>query len=300
MTTANIFDIKRYGITDGNGIRTVIFIKGCPLRCQWCQNPEGLSKSIALWHIKNVCVKCGGCIASCPKHALSWGGGEIAIDHYKCGLCGECIQECPVGALRMDGATMSVDEVFEQILKDEVFYRVSGGGVTLSGGECTASSEFALELLAKCRENGIDTAIETCMYVATEVLKKFIECTNKFIVDIKIMDEERHIKATGVSNALILKNFKYLCEAGVDLMVRIPMIPGYTSDEENIRSIGKFVAEINPHIPIELINFNPLCTQKYDSLHREFIPERQRMPLSQDEMLRRAEILRESGIQYVK
>ncbi len=270
MISANVFDIKRFGVNDGNGIRTVLFIKGCPLRCKWCHNPEGISPEIHLWHVPSRCVNCGSCIAACPQGALSSDEQGIRIDDEKCDLCGECIRACPTGAMQADAVRMTVDEAMEQIERDRVFYGDSGG-VTLSGGECTASPEFSLEVLRQCRERGINTAIETSMFAPTEVMRAFAESTDSIIADLKLIDPERHKAATGTDNALILQNFEWLAHSGKDLVIRIPLIPGYTADEENLDGIAAYIANINPDVPVELINFNPMCVGKYESLRRDFI-----------------------------
>lgn len=270
MICANIFDIKRFGVNDGHGIRTVLFIKGCPLRCKWCHNPEGISREIRLWCMQGQCVSCGSCVAACTRGALSTDEQGIRIDDTQCNLCGDCVRACPTGAMQPDAVGMSVDEAMAQIARDEVFYGESGG-VTLSGGECTASPEFSLAVLKACRERGIHTAIETCMYAPPEVMREFAENTDSVIADIKLMDPMRHSEATGSDNSLILNNFERLARSKKDLLVRIPLIPGYTADEENITAIAEYIAGVNKRVPVELINFNPMCTGKYASLRRDFI-----------------------------
>lgn len=270
MSSANIFDIKRFGVTDGQGIRTVLFIKGCPLRCKWCHNPEGISREIRLWRMPGRCVGCGSCVAACTRGALCTDEQGILIDDTKCDLCGDCVRACSTGAMQPDAVTMSVDEAMAEIARDEVFYGETGG-VTLSGGECSASPEFSLEVLGRCRERGIHTAIETCLYAPAEVIRELAQNTDSVIADIKLIDPQRHKEATGADNALILKNFEELARTKKDLLVRIPLIPGYTADAENITGIAKYIAGVNKNIPVELINFNPMCTGKYASLRRDFI-----------------------------
>jgi pyruvate formate lyase activating enzyme len=191
---------------------------------------------------------------------------------------------------------MSVEEAMKQIERDEVFFGETGG-VTLSGGECTASPEFSLAVLQACRDKGINTAIETCMYAPPGVMDEFAEAANSIIADIKLIDPERHREATGADNALILENFERLAQYKKELLVRIPLIPGYTADEENIKSIAEYVAGVNPKIPVELINFNPMCTGKYASLRRDFIENAPAHPFSNSQMKAFAKIVSDCGLQ---
>lgn len=295
MTSANIFDVKRFGVNDGDGIRTVLFIKGCPLQCKWCHNPEGISSDINLWRMTGRCVNCGSCIAAFSRGALTADDKGISIDDKKCNLCGDCVNACPTGAMLPDSESMSVDEAIEEIERDKVFYG-ENGGVTLSGGECTASPEFSLAVLKSCRERGIHTAIETCLHAPPGVMREFAENTGSIIADIKLIDPQRHKEATGIDNALILRNFEYLAKNKKDLLVRIPLIPGYTADEENISGIAEYIASINTDIPVELINFNPMCTGKYITLRKEFITDTAMSPYPQSKMKEFAKIITDHGL----
>jgi len=269
MISANVFDIKRFGINDGGGIRTVLFLKGCPLRCRWCQNPEGFESGIRVWHARGACVRCRSCAAVCKRNALRFDERGLAIGE-DCVLCGECVRACPTGAVRFDAKKMSVDEALEHIEKDRAFFG-SEGGVTLSGGECTASPEFSLAVLWKCKEKGIHTAIETCMHAPPETMDAFAEVTDQILADIKLIDPIRHVKATGTGNALILENIRRLSGRS-DLLLRIPLIPGFTADRENLEGIAAFIASLDVDVkpPVQLLNFNPMCREKYDSLRRTY------------------------------
>ncbi len=295
MIKANIFDIKRFGINDGSGIRTVLFIKGCPLRCRWCHNPEGLLPDIHLWCAAGQCVGCNSCVNACTRGALSAGGQTVRINKQSCNLCGDCVRACPTGAMRPDAVRMSIDEAMAEIMRDEVFYGTDGG-VTLSGGECTASPEFSLAVLKACRERGIHTAIETCMYAPESVMHELADNTDSIIADIKILDADRHKAATGVDNALILRNFEWLARSGKDLLIRIPLIPGFTADINNISDIASYIAGINNQVPVELINFNPMCTGKYESMHKDFIANVQLAPYTHEEMENYARIIKDQGL----
>ena len=270
MTRALIFDIKRFGVNDGSGIRTVLFIKGCPLCCRWCQNPEGLYPQKRLWWMKTLCVGCKSCLQACKTEgALSFDETGLRIDENKC-VCGaSCIDACPSAALRFDAREMSVEEALNEIEKDRPFYGAQGG-VTLSGGECTCSEAFSLALLQACRARGISTAIESCLYAKEDVIDRFAFCSDEIIADIKLMDEKRHLAATGKGNALILKNIRRLAEKGVKLRLRTPLIPSFTADRENLEEIADFVASLPGKVPFELLNYNPMCREKYAALRQNY------------------------------
>lgn len=261
-----IFDIQRFSVHDGPGIRSTVFLKGCPLRCAWCQNPEGLDGRIRLWVFDNLCVGCGRCVGVCPKGALRSGdGGVPRIDHAACVRCGKCVDECNRNALAMNGRCLSATELVAELLSDQVFFAASGGGVTFSGGEPLLQADFVAEAAVRLQALGVATALESCLDIAWRAVAKTIPCIDFFQIDIKLADPGRHAAATGRDNAGILDNFRRL--AGLvpaeRLRVRIPLIPGYTADAENLRGIARIVADVNPDIPIELLNFNPLAEAKY-------------------------------------
>ncbi len=295
MIEANVFDIKRFAINDGDGIRTTIFLKGCPLRCRWCQNPEGLIPEIRLWYAKNACVACKGCIAACETGALAWDERGVRIDHASCTRCGDCVAACPTGAIRFDARRMGVEEALQEVEKDRPFYGPDGG-VTLSGGECMASSAFSLGVLRGCRARGIDAQIETSLYARPEIADAFCEAADQIIADIKLIDPAQHRAATGVDNAPILDNIRRLAEKGAKLLIRVPLIPGDTDDEENIRGIAAFVASLGKDIPVELLNFNPMCREKYESLRQEYryAPDQRELPQERVDALKR--ILTDHGL----
>ncbi len=295
MITAPVFEIKRFSIHDGDGIRTTIFLKGCPLACKWCQNPEGLIPQIRLWYEKNTCVSCKSCIASCEYGALTWDHLGVAIDHTACTRCGACVVACPTGAIRFDAREMSVEEALSEIEKDRPFYGTDGG-LTFSGGECMNSPAFSLGVLRGCRERGINTLIETSLFAQPQIVDAFADATDHIIADIKLIDPERHMRATGVRNELILNNIQRLAQKGADLLIRIPLIPGFTDDEENICGIASFVASLNRNIPVELLNFNPMCRGKYESLRKAypFDPDQRELPQERVDALKL--ILTEHGL----
>jgi len=295
----NIFDINRFAIHDGGGIRSTLFIKGCPLNCPWCQNPEGKNKNIALWHFSNKCIKCGICMGVCPQKALTMNEKGIAVDKKRCDLCGKCVDACPALALKFDARSMSVRQVIEELLADKSFYDVTNGGITLSGGEPTANPEFSLEILRECKKHGINTAMETCLYTDEKVILKLTEVVDTFYSDIKIFNCEKHRLVIGVPNRRILDNFKALEKAGANMIVRIPLIPGFTADAQNLHDIGEFVSKVNADIPVELINFNPLAENKYAVFDFDYPVKSGTKPYPKAEMESFIDILKKSGVKKV-
>jgi pyruvate formate lyase activating enzyme len=228
-----IFDIKRFAVHDGPGIRTSIFLKGCPLKCAWCHNPEGIKQKISIWYNKNLCIACGKCVEVCPTNSLTLKGDKpplIVIDRKTCDLSGKCIEVCPSKALSYTGYEAGVEGLMKEIEKDELFYSTSGGGITLTGGDPLFQPDFSLSLLKACKKKGYHTAIETCLYTTTKEIDKLFEYIDLFIVDIKLYNDLLHKKYTGQSNVRILENFKYLASKTTNIIVRIQMIPGYQSN----------------------------------------------------------------------
>jgi len=265
-----VFDIQRYSIHDGPGIRTVIFLKGCPLRCQWCSNPESQSGAIELEFRSALCEHCGQCIPACPENAIHpdpFITPDEKIDYLRCDLCGECARVCPTGALHLIGQEYAAEEILEQVLKDVAFYRRSGGGVTLSGGEPFFQSEFSLELLRLCYERGIHTAVETTGQVNWTVLANSLPFTDLFLFDLKHLDAQVHKQFTGVSNATILDNLNRLAEAGAHIIIRIPLIPGVNLDDEHLRAVGELASRLAIN-EIHLMPFHQFGRDKYTRLCR--------------------------------
>ena len=293
MITANIFDVKRFSINDGDGIRTTLFIKGCPLRCAWCQNPEGIDPHIRVWYAKNVCAGCRACVAACPAGAIAWDERGARIDPNTCTLCGACTIACPTGAMRMDARETTVEQALEEIEKDAAFYGKEGG-VTLSGGECMQSPAFSLAVLRACRERGIGTSIETSLYASPAVVDAFAERTDLIFADVKLLDPARHKAATGADNALILENIRRLNKQGANMVLRVPLIPGFTADRENIEAIADFAASLDGDVPVELLNFNPMCREKYESMRLPypFDPNERELPESEVAALKQILALR--------
>ena len=263
-----IFNIQRYSIHDGPGIRTTVFLKGCPLSCYWCQNPESQVMKPEVLFDKNYCTSCGQCIIACSSGA-NWLAGDTAkIDRDKCTGCGNCVESCPNGARKVTGRYATVGEVIEEILKDRKFYENSGGGITLSGGEPTLQSKFALQLLKRCKEDGLHTVLDTCGYIPWQTMQKLLEYTDLVLYDIKCLDARKHSKATGKPNDLIIANAQRIAEYK-ELWARIPLVPGFNDSVEDIRAIMHFVKKELGVVKIYLHPYNKLGEGKYDRLDKK-------------------------------
>ncbi len=263
-----VFNIQRFSIHDGPGIRTTVFLKGCPLRCRWCHNPESnVFQPQTIYH-EHLCVGCGNCVKRCARGAITKRKDKIVIDHTKCMACGICAESCMTHAVECVGQDMSAVEVLEEVLKDRLFYGQSGGGVTISGGEPLSQPEFASELLELCKENHIHTAIETSGYTGKENLRKAAEFTDLFLFDIKEMDADRHRELTGVSNEQILKNLRYLSdELRKPVWIRMPLIRDINDSVEEMRARIHFVKTLKGLIEqVWLLPFHNLGISKLISL----------------------------------
>ncbi len=281
-----IFNIQRFSIHDGPGIRTVIFFKGCPLRCLWCHNPEGQAqkKELVLW--KERCMGCNNCLKVCPNSAVN--------NPAECSLCGKCVEECPAEAREIVGKDMTLEEVIEEILKDRVFYEQSKGGVTLSGGEPLLQQGFIIPLLKKIKKIGIHTAIETCGYATNEILFKASIYTDLFLFDIKLLDEKSHKKYTGVSNKPILQNLRTLSSIQKNIILRIPVIPGVNNNSENFDKTAELVLSLGLK-EVHLLPFHPGGSEKYKRLGRAYKFE-ETNTLKKEDLKNFATILEEKGI----
>lgn len=291
-----VTDIQRFSLKDGPGIRTTVFLQGCNMACAWCHNPETISRRPKLMYYENNCIRCGKCLDVCPAGALSIRENEIAIDRTKCLGCGTCAGICFPGALVLSGKTMDSEQVLKQILEDQAYYQNSGGGVTLSGGEVLMQLEFARELLSRCKEAGISTAIESNMNTEWSTVEALLPVVDIVMCDIKLMEEEAHKKWTGVSNRRILENIQNLAQRKIPMIVRTPVIPGVNRSEEAIGAIADHLSRLQGNLMYyELLNFNPLGDAKYKGLEQEnrFYGEK---PAQKDEMERLAQRARASGI----
>ena len=257
MKKAIFFDIQRNSFVDGPGIRTTVFFKGCNLKCAWCHNPESQSAKPQMMFYKDKCTGCGKCKSVCPYHL------------EQCELCGKCTLYCPVDARKVCGKEHTVDEVLKEVLKDKAFYETSGGGVTFSGGECMLQIDFLAEILKKCKENGIHTAVDTAGHIPFESFEKILPYTDLFLYDIKIFDSQKHKQYVGVGNELILENLKKLFERKAKLWIRIPIIPDVNDSIEEIQKIKDFLKTIGTAEKIELLPYHAMGENKYRAIGKE-------------------------------
>ena len=265
MTTGTVFNIQRYSIHDGPGIRTTVFLKGCPLDCWWCQNPESQLSGQEMIFWGDRCIGCGACSTICPSDAIQIKNGIPVTEKEKCILCEKCIEKCPALAREMIGKKLTTEEVIKEIEKDLVFYEESDGGVTFSGGEPLRQSEFLESLLICCQKKKIHTAVDTSGYISWEILNKISPKVDLFLYDLKLMDNERHKKYTGVSNELILENLKKLSSVHNNILVRFPVIPGINDDYQNIKEIGKFLSSLKI-AQVSLLPYHYIGIDKYRRL----------------------------------
>ncbi len=258
----------RFALHDGPGIRTTVFLKGCPLRCWWCHNPESQSAEPEIIYFEERCIRCGECVRACPRGALALDAGRerVLLDAALCDRRGECVQACPTGARQLAGRRMTVPEVVREVAKDQVFFDQSGGGVTLSGGEPLMQPEFAEALLVALRERRIRTALDTCGLAQPEVVERIQPYVDLFLYDLKVMDQATHLKYTGVKNELILRNLAWLADAGSSVIVRLPVIPGVNDGADNLDTLAGFMTAHGLR-DIDLLPYHRIGSDKYQRLH---------------------------------
>ena len=269
MTKGIIFNIQRYSIHDGPGIRTTVFLKGCPLNCWWCQNPESQLSGQEMVFWEDRCIGCGVCSLNCPSGAIQMENKKPVTDKNKCNLCGECSRICPTQAREMIGEKLTAEEIIKEVEKDLVFYEESGGGVTFSGGEPLGQPEFLESLLICCQKKKIHTAVDTSGYISWEILNKIHSKVNLFLYDLKIMNSKRHKKYTGVSNELILENLKKLSSVHNNIFVRFPVIPGINDDYQNIKEMGEFLSSLKV-TQVNLLPYHYIGVDKYKRLGKTY------------------------------
>jgi len=261
-----VFDIKNYAIHDGPGIRTTVFFKGCYLKCLWCANPESQNIEPDIYFDPTKCIMCMKCAEICPEDAIQ---NDASIIRYKCTKCGNCAQVCYTEAKRKAGKVMTVDQVIKEITKDQIFYGDSGG-MTLSGGEPLFQKKFAIEILKKCKERGISTALDTCGHTVYYDLKLVLEYIDLVLYDLKTVDTEKHISFTGVSNKVILENLSKIDNLNIPIWIRIPIVPGFTDSENNINKIAEFISKLQNIEKVCLMPYHNLGIRKYELLDRRY------------------------------
>ena len=294
--SGTVFDIQRFSLHDGPGIRTIVFLKGCPLSCKWCSNPESQNMKPVIMYKKNECLHCGRCINACSRKAISF-ENKTFIDRSICTGCGECANACPAGALVVKGKTMTVQQLIRELKKDATTYRRSGGGITLSGGEPLVQYEFAAELLRACKAQGWDTAIETTGAGITEAVEKVIPYVDTVLLDIKHMDGEQHKKFTGVSNDLVIKNAPEICKIS-NTVIRVPVIPGFNYSVEDIKAIAEFARTLVGIRTIHLLPYHSFGENKYGLLGQDYTLK-QIKPLAPEDLEECKAVVESYGFQCI-
>ena len=300
VQSGTIFDIKKYSINDGPGIRTTVFFSGCPLSCVWCHNPESQSLTPELLYRAGRCLLCGDCIQACPQGAVSLGESSNAIttDRQKCSRCQTCVTTCYSGAREFSGREMTVEEVMADVERDIPFYDESHGGVTFSGGEPLMQPTFLSSLLKACRAQEIHTVVDTSGFANWKVIEQIREDVDLFLYDLKHMDSVRHREVTGVPNEVILENLRRLSAMGAKCIVRIPLIPGLNDDEQNLLESGKFIAGLSHIESVELMGYHDIAQAKYEALGREYALTGTKPP-AQTKIDHAARLLRNYGLNVV-
>lgn len=268
-----VFHIQRFSLHDGPGIRTTVFLKGCPLRCSWCCNPESQKGGIEVSHSDALCDHCGCCVPACPEDAVSLCDGGVRIDRTRCNECGKCVEACLPQALRQIGEDLTVAKVFDEVKRDETYYRHSEGGVTCSGGEPLAQGRFVEALFTCCRQASIHTALETCGLGPRRAVERVLRHTDLVLFDLKAIDRERHLALTGLPNEQILENARRVAGSGVEMIARVPLIPGLTDTDDNIRDIAEFVRSLGRDIAVNVLPYHRFGTNKYRMLDRPYAHE---------------------------
>ena len=296
MQRGIVTNIQRFSIHDGPGIRTTVFLKGCNLRCFWCHNPETLKPKAELQIFPDRCIGCGVCFDRCPQGAHVAANGSRLFRRELCVACGTCVETCYAQSLVLVGESKTVKEVVEEVLRDRPFYERSDGGVTLSGGEPLLQLAFSRAILARCKEENLHTAIETAANFPWERVEAILPVTDLVMMDIKLMDADKHRAATGVSNERILDSAQRLGQSGKPLIVRTPVVPGVNDQEDEIAAIAAFVATLPNLLYYELLPFHPMARGKYESLDMDYRAQGLKSP-SKERMEALADVARRADIE---
>lgn len=296
-----VVNIQRFSLHDGPGIRTTVFFKGCPLSCQWCHNPEGQAYQAQLLHYPNRCLSCGQCIAHCSAQAITWDSKNISIDRSLCRACGACLLECPANAREIAGKEYSVSELVDIIKRDQILYDDTGGGVTLSGGECLTQPVSVLKALCqRLHRLGIDIVVDTCGYTTKENLSALMPYVSTFLYDVKLIDDDKHRRFVGVSNQVILDNLKFLSQEGATINLRLPMIEGVNAEREHMERLSAWLLDNKIRIQsINLLPYHETGSSKYDYLGRVYLGESMTRP-SQEKLNQLKDLLESKGFTQTK
>ena len=295
MSSGIVFDIQKFSLHDGPGIRTTVFLKGCGLRCWWCHNPESQQPRPELLLRAELCIGCGACVAECPQAAIHQDGDQFVTDREACTRCGSCMPVCAADAREIVGQEMTVEQVLDDVLRDDIFYNESGGGITFSGGEPLLQGDFLHDLLQACKAHDLHTVVDTCGYAKTDVLARVRPYVDLFLYDIKVMDDARHREVTGASNKLILENLRYLAQHNHPVVVRVPIIPNINDDETNLRQFSELVRSMPNIQGVNILAYHKLGREKYDRLARPN-PMPETTEPSEDDMLNVKRILESFGL----
>ena len=273
-TEGAIVDLKRFAVHDGPGIRTTLFLKGCPLSCIWCHNPESIRREPELGLLHNKCVLCGECAKVCPEQCHSFAEGTHRIDRSKCIACGKCVSACLHDALILYGRRLSAEEAARLILEDRAFYESSNGGATVSGGEPLLQSEFCAELFRLLKREGVHCAVDTCGNVPWSAFERVLPLTDLFLYDFKEIDSEKHRAFTGAPNGRILEHLKRLSGCGVPIEIRMPLVPEYNMSDSDLTGAGEFLSGLGNITAVRLLAYHSLARSKYDSVgHADTMPD---------------------------
>lgn len=278
-----IFDIKRYAINDGPGIRITFFFKGCPLNCIWCHNPESITKEVQKLYTKSKCIGAQKCTEVCPNNALILTKDGIITDYSKCNLCGLCAEACPTKAIEMSGRKITADEVIKKIENERLFFEESEGGVTFSGGEPLMHSDFLLPILQELGERKIHRVVDTCGFANRNIVEKIAAETDLFLFDLKLIDSDKHLKFTGQRNEVILENLQWLSKNGSEIIIRIPLIKGVNANTECISKMAEFISLLDGNKKtVNLLIYHDIAKMKYEKLGNSYDPENLSSPTEKE------------------
>lgn len=294
MNKGTIFNIQKFSTNDGPGVRTTVFLKGCPLRCKWCANPESQPTAVQILYDQSRCAACSTCVHICPQGAVSLSGGRISIDSRSCAACLQCVRSCPGGALSYEGDDKTVQEVVKVCLQDKDFYETSGGGVTISGGEGLAQPEFLEELLTALKQHQIHLAIETTGYAKPEIFQKLAPMFDLLLFDVKHYDRDRHYEGTHVYNDVIIENLRWAVAQGIQVLPRIPVIPGFNASLEDAAGIAALLENVGAQ-KVQLLPFHQFGENKYHKLGQAYAYEHVKA-LHEEDLAEYRQVFLEQGI----